>query len=365
MTAVRALLREAVVAGTAQRVQSLVTALLVGAMCAAVLLTAGKSVGAQGRVISAFDESGARTIVVRADEAAAIRPQVLDRLDDIDAVNWFAAFGPADDVTNIRIEGGDRIPLRVVWGDGLEAFGIPPNVAVPGAMAWGSEAALQKLGIDARGGDVGTADGQVATVMGVLTVPESMRQFEPLLLAPEPPTRGGRVGLVVIVVDAVAHVEVVRDLVSSIIVPADGGSVRVSISEELAQLRESVDVELSDFSAALVAIILSGSALIVSAVLSGFVLQRRKDYGRRRALGATRGLIIALVLLQSTVPAIGGAVVGTAVAIMVLWLGGDPPPGAGYSIAVAVLAVVACVVGAIVPAMVASRRDPLKELRVP
>src|SRR5690606_35522094 len=116
-------------------------------------------------------------------------------------------------------------------------------------------------------------------------------QFEPVLLAPR--TDGpGEVGLVVVVVDSVAHVDAVQRVIESVVVAEEGGSVRISVSNELASLREQVTAELDSFAGALVALILGVAALMVMAVLAGFVLLRRKDFGRRRALGATRGLIV-------------------------------------------------------------------------
>jgi putative ABC transport system permease protein len=50
---------------------------------------------------------------------------------------------------------------------------------------------------------------------------------------------------------------------------------------------------------------------------------------------------------------------------MALTIGGSPLPGFGYLIAVGVLACATAVAGAVVPAVAASRRDPLTELRVP
>ena len=63
-------------------------------------------------------------------------------------------------------------------------------------------------------------------------------------------------------------------------------------------------------------------------------------------------------------PAVG-AIVGTVGAVMALTIGGSPLPGFGYLIAVGVLACATAVAGAVVPAVAASRRDPLTELRVP
>ena len=60
-----------------------------------------------------------------------------------------------------------------------------------------------------------------------------------------------------------------------------------------------------------------------------------------------------------------GIAVGSAGAAIGLLASGDPLPGLGFFAAVAILATAVGVVAALLPAVAAARRDPLKELRVP
>jgi putative ABC transport system permease protein len=99
--------------------------------------------------------------------------------------------------------------------------------------------------------------------------------------------------------------------------------------------------------------------------LTGLVTLRRKDFGRRRALGAPRSLIILLVLTQTAGLALTGVIIGSGVATVVLFAGGDPLPGIAFTGAIAVLAMAVSLGAALVPAIIASRRDPITELRVP
>lgn len=92
---------------------------------------------------------------------------------------------------------------------------------------------------------------------------------------------------------------------------------------------------------------------------------RRKDFGRRRALGASRGYIITLLVAQTTLLALVGIAVGH-LAATALALGlGDPIPGIAFTAAVSILALVAAVLASLVPAITASRREPIRELRTP
>ena len=94
------------------------------------------------------------------------------------------------------------------------------------------------------------------------------------------------------------------------------GTVTVDTSAQLAEIRAAVNGELRTYGHGTVLAILAVSTVLVAANLLALVIMRRKDFGRRRALGATRGLIIALVIGQVAVPAVAGAVAGT----------GWPPP---------------------------------------
>lgn len=112
-------------------------------------------------------------------------------------------------------------------------------------------------------------------------------------------------------------------------------------------------------------VILGVGLLIIAATLTGAVSQRRRDFGRRRALGATRSAIIVLVLTQTAASSVLGACVGAAGGLFAVFqLAGSLPSGA-FVLGVAALAIFAALVAALLPACVAATRDPVQILRVP
>lgn len=145
----------------------------------------------------------------------------------------------------------------------------------------------------------------------------------------------------------------------------DPKKVEIATRSNLASIRGTLEQGLIESGRGLVALILVSTALLLGVIQYALVMIRRKEYGRRRAPGASRSLIVTLVLLQTALLAAVGAIVGTVGAVMALTIGGSPLPGFGYLIAVGVLACATAVAGAVVPAVAASRRDPLTELRVP
>ena len=112
-------------------------------------------------------------------------------------------------------------------------------------------------------------------------------------------------------------------------------------------------------------LILLVSAALVAVNLFALVTMRRKDFGRRRALGASRGLIVALLLAQVLLLAVLGSVLGLGIAYIALNLSGEPQAGVEFAMAVAIAGILAAALAALPPALVAARRDPLHELRVP
>lgn len=362
----RAIAREALATSWAQPVASVVTIVMVAGMCATVLLTTGRTVGAEHAVLGSIDDAGTRSIVVRADADAGLDTSVLDRIAQIDGIEWAGAFSSATDVRNAAFPGGTRVPVRLAWGDDLAALGVPSSSAVPNSSAYASTLALEQLGMPDGIGGVVTTAGDDYAVMGEIAVPDYLQFLEPLVVVPQQPaTESARVGVLVVIAERPDLVTPVASAVLSVLAVDDPTKVKVSTSESLATLRALVEGQLGSFGRNLVIVIFALTAVLVAAILYGLVMLRRKDFGRRRALGASQGLIVALLLTQVAVLSAVGATIGSGAAAIGLAASGDPLPGFDFFVAVSLLAIVVGTVAALVPSLAAARRDPLKELRVP
>nr|WP_325208923.1 FtsX-like permease family protein [Salinibacterium sp.] len=359
-----AVVREALSTAWSQPVASAVTVLMVAGMCASVLLTAGRTVGAEQAVLDTIDSAGTRLIMVRAEPGAGLSESVLTRLSDVQGIEWTAAFGPAMDVHNASIPGGTKTPLRLAWGEDLqELVSTQPGNPVE---AWASEAALVQLGmVDGLGGVV-DAWGNDFTLAGPIEVPEHLASLEPLVLAPQERGTGtAPVSILVVVATAPELVTPLSRVIQSLLAVEDMSKVSVSTSESLVAIRAVVAGELGSHGRGLVVAIFTLTATLVASLLYGLVKLRRKDFGRRRALGASRRLVRLLLLTQIATLATFGAALGCAGAAIALTMSQDPLPSVSYFGAIALLSVGVGVVAASVPAWVAARQDPLKELRVP
>ncbi len=361
-----AVLREAAASARSQPVASVLTILMVAGMILAVLLTTGRTVGAAREVISSIDDAGTRSIVIRADDSAGITSDVLDRIDTIEGIEWDGAFSAAIDATNTLVTDGTRVPVRYAYGDDLAQLGIAAVSPLPGQVGYGSSQALTELGLVDGVGSITVTNGLSYTIAGRIDTPDYLQDLEPLVLIPRPDATGTEsVNLIVVIARSPALVASVADAVTSVLAATDSTKVAVETSETLAQIRQLVQGQLGTFSHGLVLAILALTSVLVAVLLYGLVTMRRKDFGRRRALGASRSFIVTLLLTQTALLALTGTIAGTTAGAAVIVFSGDPLPGADFIAAVAFLGVLTSLLAALVPAVIASRKEPIRELRVP
>lgn len=340
---------------------------MVAGVVLAVMLTTGRSAGAGQEVLESLDAAGSRSIAIRAEAGAGIGADVLDRVANIQGVAWAGAFSPAVDSVNASVRDGIRVPLRAVYSDNLEALGIPIPSSLPGELAYASTRALDDLGLpDIAGAVTVPRSGESFAVAGQLEVPDFLAPYEPLLLVPGAGASGeDPVGLILVTAAHPDLVVPVSEAVLSVLGADDPSAVTVQTSEAVAQLRSIIQGQLGGSSHSLILAILALTATLLAILLHALVLMRRRDFGRRRALGATRGLIVGLVIAQTGMLAVAGIFLGWSVSVVVLGIGGDPLPGAPFTAAIGILALGTALAASVGPAIAASRRDPIRELRVP
>ncbi|MDM4762117.1 lipoprotein ABC transporter permease [Galbitalea sp. SE-J8] len=357
----RALMREALLAARAQRVGSILTVALVASVIVAVMLTAGRTVGAQQAVLRTIDDAGSRAIVIRDDGGAGITTAALLRVSSLDHVEWAAAFSNAADSTNSLIGGGPSVAARFVYGDDTRTLGLPPDAT----GAYASANALRVLGLHDGAGGITLSTGAEYGIDGTFDPPDFLRQFDPLVLIPEPDATDQPVGMIVAVADSPEHIESLATAIAPLLGAIDPSKASIQTSEALAELHTLIGEQLGGFSNALVVGVLGITGALLAVILSGLVLLRRKDFGRRRALGASRGFIVALLMTQTGIVGAIGAASGVVAALVLLAANHDPFPAGAYTGALALLSFLIAVLAAVFPGVIASVRDPVKELRVP
>ncbi|QNE46130.1 FtsX-like permease family protein [Glaciihabitans sp. INWT7] len=362
-----AIVYEALLVVRSQAAMSFVTIVIIAAMCSTILLTAGKAAGAENAVIGTLDSAGTKTILVRADPGAGISPRVLGDIARLEGIDWFGAVGPANDASNVSIRGGTKVPTRLAWGDDWQRLLPRGSLALPGS-AFASSEALTQLGMSEKTGGVETETGSSFSVVNSVAVPSFLKFLEPLAFVPRDLNNvesGQEISVLVVVASRPGSVGAVESAIRPLIEGAAPAKIHISTSAGLAALRNIVQSQLGGFGRNLVSAVLVITGFLVAIVQYGFVMLRRKDFGRRRALGATRSLIVLLLLIQTALLSSVGIIVGSSFAISALVATKDPLPTFDFIAAIGILALATGIIGSLAPAFIAARRDPLKELRVP
>ena len=363
---VTAFLREILASIWSQKVFTTVSALLIAGATVTILMTSGRSVAAETAVLHTLDQQGTRTLAIQARGEKPILPTAL--VEDIAAiplVESAVGFGPVRDVTAAGVPDGPRVGSRTVYGNlGPHPPAQPQKI---GLLAWTSDRASQTLGLPSGAGSIRLVDGVEYQVAGNLQVPEYLEPFEPLTVVPvsADDADGAQLSTIVVLARTPQDVALVGRLLTSLTSDLPRENLTIASSEGMAALRSAVSGELTRQARAIVLGVLAAATAVTMVNVWGSVLMRRKDVGRRRALGATRFTIIALVVGQVVLTAAAATVVGVLASLGWLALTTSPAPEAEYVAAVAVALVTAAAVAALVPAAVAANRDPLRELRVP
>lgn len=142
-------------------------------------------------------------------------------------------------------------------------------------------------------------------------------------------------------------------------------SVRVDVPADLALVRSAVQGELGGYGRAGVVQALAAGLALAAATIYGGINGRRRDFGRRRALGASRRQLIAVVLAQTLTAAVPGTLLGAVAGSLVARRLAGSWPGWTFPTAIGVLTILAVCLAAAVPAVTAAWRDPVRALRVP
>jgi len=359
-------LREAWASLVAQRTTTIIGIVISAGMCATALLTTGKTIGAEADVLHSFDRSSGAVIVVRAGEGSGLDTTVLTRVTGIEGVRWVGAFGPSSDATNADIEGGALVSVRRAYGHGAESLlagrlSRRPN----GEDAYVSEDAMRQLGLAEPAGGIEDTGGVTHPVVGLIRGRSYLASLQPLVVIPASYKTPQTVSALIVVVRSPDEVEADTQAIESVLSVHDPSKVSVTTDAELEELRNLVRHQLGFFGRDLVVLTLVASGLVQCVIMYGLAYLRRRDFGRRRALGASQGLVMRLLLTQVALLSSAGAAIGDIVSLIVLVLDRAAPPGPEFFAAVDVIAISINVAASVLPALAAARRDPIAELRVP
>jgi putative ABC transport system permease protein len=355
---------EAFRSALAQRVSSGLVALLCAAICVVTLLTVGRTATAEEQVLSRLDSAGSRLLVVSDDQGSGlVTPTVVRVLASLDTVERVVGVDSPFDVVNAAIgDGAQRVPTWRISGELHQAVELTAGRWPQPGEALVSRDATTRLGMVHPAGAVRDSDGDQYDVVGSFVAREPFGSFDAGVIVASDDTAAVR--SVHVVVTGVEAARITEAATLATLAPPDPSGVTVQSPTALAELQQAVGGDLGEFGRGLLLLTLGGGAFLIAVVVLAEVLLRRRDLGRRRALGAPRWGLVTLVVARTVAAAVPGALLGAVVGYAVAAGWGQPPP-VDFTAAVAVLSVLVAGAVAVAPALLAAGRDPVGVLRTP
>jgi putative ABC transport system permease protein len=373
------LVREGAEMARTQWIVTTVTAFVIAAVSAVILATVGQTAAAEARVLARIDDAGTRTLVVSDPTGRAhLHADSLLAVGALAGVDWAIGLGPVVDVRNAGLgAAGQAVPARRLYGAFPSALEVIDGRPPAAREAIADQQALAELGMtDPAGGVTGESEESALVGTFVARDPLSFLDASVLILsesnlsrdsteAAGHATRSDPLRQLVVAAERVDDVFWLSHALGLVVHADDTTQLRIDTPASLAQLRTLVEQELAASSRQLMLVILGVGLLLVMVTLAGAVAQRRRDFGRRRALGATRSAVVVLVLAQTAVAALLGVAAGTVAGLVAdVQLAGASPPGA-FTLGVAALGVLTALAAAVPPGLAAAFQDPVRILRVP
>lgn len=350
-------------------VTSIVLFLVVALASCVVVLTAGRGEGAQAQILAQIDSAEIRSVTLH-DNAGALGLDTswVSELERYSVVEAVTGIGRTVDVTISANEDGTRVSASDIYTTWLPAVGhaFPTQTMKHPTSALASRGALQTLGFEHDTGVVRVVSGgEDIVIRGPIELPDSLSFLANSVIIPHNADESAPISSLVITTAHAEDVPLTLEIVSSYLTGHSPDDYSLESSTDLVNVREAVKGELTRNNYVSVLISLGVAAALAMTLVWAVVLLKRRDFGRRRALGASRRIIIGLVTGQMLLIATVGSISGTVIGVLALAFLKAPYPTIRFSLALIIAMTVLSTLASIVPALWAGNRDPLTELRVP
>lgn len=333
----------------------------------AAYLTVGQTAAAEADVSAELRSTSARLVVINAEQASLALPKAsllaIAARDDVlavlvvgpavDAANQaypqVATFSPVRDALLID-PGGDLITLEA-------PAGAPGTVALPPAL---------KDRMLANVGGLILPNGAAHPVVGIYVPNDALQErLQTGLRWIEPTAATMEMRSLYVLaarIDSAPRLE--TDLPQAIGI-SDPLRISIETPRILSDISAAVEGRLGNFSRSLILGVLGFSFGWVGITTWAWAYTRRRDIGRRRALGATRSFVVYLIIAQVLLTAALATTLAYVVHVAAAGIGGFNVVPLGFGVAQATLLIVSALAAASLPATIAAYRDPIRVLRIP
>ncbi|MDO5533462.1 MAG: ABC transporter permease [Propionibacteriaceae bacterium] len=361
----RSVLREAWLSIGAARWFSLVSAALTFVLGALLLALVGQAHVQNTLVGDGFSAPERRTVTVSAQDGVPVLAwgdcTSLTSLREVEAC-WVS--GPAFEVRNPRLGLGtvsarevvarwDELPMELLEGR------LPDR---PGE-AIVDQASARVLGLDPTGGS--TVDGLQREWAVVGTFRATQPQSPLGVLARADQSNRGNPHSLSLIAHTVVGVDLATQQALALIAPPTPDAVRVSRADGLSALAGELTSGVTEGGFVVVFSVFAATWVVTAMMCLLMVRTRGTEFGRRRALGASRGWILALVLVQGALVTLPAALAGALAGVLWNQLSHHTTTPVTLVVWLVAWQVLGAATAQLPPALAASLKDPVRVLRSP
>lgn len=331
----------------------------------AVVLLSGQAGAQRDKVRAEFDKPEYRTAtIVDQENSGLIGWDASRQVGGLTSVERAWALGSAFDVFNGSLPDRGRAAAQAV---GMDSWALLPVSLSAGRWPHGSDEAIlpagsdSTLGLDGRGGWVEDQSGRTWSVVGSYRADYAGAPTAVLVSA-----RAGMTPRTLsLTVRQPSQVEAAVESARSFTAATSAAQLAVQTAGNAPELDQAVSGAVSRSLSAIVTTVMTASLGILAFLAVLMVYARRQEFGRRRALGASRELVISLILLQTGLVVAAATLVGVWLGWLAArwWLDYDVP--VGFLTGVAVTAICGAALAQLPSALAAGFRDPVRVLRSP
>ena len=202
-------------------------------------------------------------------------------------------------------------------------------------------------------------------VVGVVEPGKMARLFVPLATLQDLGAATGKVMQIYVQVDDPANIKLVKEELSRLLV-----SYSIYTMDEISAMYNVDQIPaIKPFTVVVAAIGVVIGVAVVWLSMYMVVLQRTREIGILKALGASKAFILGIILVEATLLGVGGTILGIVFSFGAQWLIRTLVP-ASFQMAivyawwprVAAITLAACNLGAFYPGLSAARQDPIEAL---
>jgi putative ABC transport system permease protein len=331
---------------------------------AGLILSVGQGLAQRDAVLANFQRPDLRTFTITDAEAAGLLPPVMiERTGSLAEVEQAWMLSSASDVRNSAFDAGNATPAAALTGD-WERIPITllkgrlPNA--PGEAIVDNTSSAQ-LGLLDGLGAVSDTSGNEWAIVGVY-LPGHANAPTGVLYQTDVQTPARSLH---VTVEDVLTVGPISQAVVALSDATGPGQLRIEDANDVATIQQTVATSLSDHGRTIVLTTMAGGGLVLAMVSILMVNARRQEFGRRRALGATRAMVAALVALQGLMVIAPASILGGLGATLLTWIRESVLVPVDFTIWVILAASLGGIVAQLPSAIAAGYRDPVRVLRKP